>query len=335
MYRKNTAGQHLGFRLVHATTGAPLTGAVVSVKRVLDGGLYENATGSVAEKGGGLYDLALAPADTNGNQVSFLFAAAGAVPEEKTIVTTAADPADPVRFGLANLDVPVSTRSTLGAAAVWDEPIAAHLIAGTVGSALNGAGTAGDPWNTPLPGAYASGTAGHLLSHRLDAPVSSCLPAASVPANFASLAISTGGLVDCNVLQVNSQPAQTSTDPVAANLVQVDGQALSGGAVPATVTGTIAANLIQVDGQPLSSSGGAVPATLVPSGLDAIGVGDPGGVAQMNSLPRMVVALWRRFYKKTTQDAGSFRTYGDDGSVANTVQATTDNGTVQTVEAAQ
>lgn len=55
---------------------------------------------------------------------------------------------------------------------VWDEPIAGHLGAGSTGAALNGAGAAGDPWTTPLPGAYGVGTAGNIVGNNLDVAVS-------------------------------------------------------------------------------------------------------------------------------------------------------------------
>jgi hypothetical protein len=113
-------------------------------------------------------------------------------------------------------------------------------------------------------------------------------------------------LADVNVVQINGQPATSSAEPVAANVVQLNG-------VPVT---------------------SSLPAHLVPTGLDAIAVSDPGGVANMNTLPKLVVALWRRFYKKTTQDAAAFTTYADNGTTVNTTQTTTDNGTIQTVEAA-
>jgi hypothetical protein len=57
--------------------------------------------------------------------------------------------------------------------AVWDEVLAGHLTAGTTGAALNGAGSAGDPWGTALPGAYGAGTAGAILGTNLNATVSS------------------------------------------------------------------------------------------------------------------------------------------------------------------
>jgi hypothetical protein len=75
-----------------------------------------------------------------------------------------------------NLDATVSSRSTLTAGqaadAVWDELLADHLTTGSTGAALNAAGSSGDPWATPLPGSYGSGTAGYILGNRLDVAVS-------------------------------------------------------------------------------------------------------------------------------------------------------------------
>jgi len=56
---------------------------------------------------------------------------------------------------------------------VWDEPMADHLDSGTTGASLNGAGSAGDPWSTTLPGAYGAGTAGKIVGDNLNATVSS------------------------------------------------------------------------------------------------------------------------------------------------------------------
>jgi hypothetical protein len=47
--------------------------------------------------------------------------------------------------------------------AVWDEPIAGHLTANTTGYLLEGAGMAGDPLLSEVPGSYPSGTAGAAL----------------------------------------------------------------------------------------------------------------------------------------------------------------------------
>ncbi len=53
--------------------------------------------------------------------------------------------------------------------AVWDAVAADHLDAGSTGAALNAAGSAGDPWITPIPGAYGAGSAGKLLGDLLAA----------------------------------------------------------------------------------------------------------------------------------------------------------------------
>jgi len=53
--------------------------------------------------------------------------------------------------------------------AVWDEAISGHLGAGSTGNALNAAGSAGDPWSTPLPGAYGAGTAGNIIGNNIPA----------------------------------------------------------------------------------------------------------------------------------------------------------------------
>jgi hypothetical protein len=56
---------------------------------------------------------------------------------------------------------------------VWDEVLSGHLTAGTTGAALNGAGAAGDPWSSTLPGAYGSGTAGKIIGDNINATISS------------------------------------------------------------------------------------------------------------------------------------------------------------------
>lgn len=53
------------------------------------------------------------------------------------------------------------------AAAVWNALTADFNAAGTMGEAMASAGSAGDPWITNLPGAYGSGSAGHILGNLL------------------------------------------------------------------------------------------------------------------------------------------------------------------------
>jgi hypothetical protein len=47
---------------------------------------------------------------------------------------------------------------------IWDEATSGHATSGTFGAAVIAAGSAGDPWSTAQPGAYAAGTFGYLVS---------------------------------------------------------------------------------------------------------------------------------------------------------------------------
>lgn len=103
--------------------------------------------------------------------------AASAVTEIQSGLSTldAAGVRTAVGLASANLDTQLAALPTDAeiADAVWDEAIAGHLSAGSTGAALNGAGSAGDPWTTALPGAYGAGTAGYILGTNLDATISS------------------------------------------------------------------------------------------------------------------------------------------------------------------
>lgn len=87
-------------------------------------------------------------------------------------------------FAANAIDAAALAASAVGEIAdgVWDEAISGHLGAGSTGAALNAAGSAGDPWTTPLPGAYGSGTAGFIIGTNIDALISSRLASASYTA---------------------------------------------------------------------------------------------------------------------------------------------------------
>lgn len=53
------------------------------------------------------------------------------------------------------------------AAAVWDAVIANYLTAGTTGKALSDAGSAGNPWGSPILGNTDAGTFGELVGKKL------------------------------------------------------------------------------------------------------------------------------------------------------------------------
>src|SRR5690242_14412774 len=110
MYRKNTAGQHVSFQGVDATTGGAKSGVTWTVRRCLDG-TWAAATGTVTEDGTtGRYTFAPSQADTNGNNVAFGFDGTGAVPQTVNIVTTACDPTNATTFGIGDIDAAISSR---------------------------------------------------------------------------------------------------------------------------------------------------------------------------------------------------------------------------------
>lgn len=78
----------------------------------------------------------------------------------------------------------------------WDVTLASHLTPGSTGAALNAAGSAGDPWQTALPGAYTAGQAGYIIGHNIDATISSRLATSA-------LGFSVPGYVDVNISYVN------------------------------------------------------------------------------------------------------------------------------------
>ena len=162
-YRKNAAGQGLGFTLVNATTGAIVTGATVTVVRCIDG-TFAAATGTVTESSGH-YWFTMSQADTNGDDISFLFTATGAVPVEKTIVTTKSTAVgyEAIDWGAINapttvVDLSGTTVKTATDVETDTADIQTRLPAALVGGRMDanigavnsvvviGAGTTGSPW---------------------------------------------------------------------------------------------------------------------------------------------------------------------------------------------
>lgn len=73
--------------------------------------------------------------------------------------------------GTATLEADIQPFTELSpqalASAVWSALAASFDEAGTMGEKLNSASSAGDPWSTALPGAYADGTAGKIVGQKL------------------------------------------------------------------------------------------------------------------------------------------------------------------------
>lgn len=64
------------------------------------------------------------------------------------------------------------------------------------------------------------------------------------------------------------------------------------------------------------------------TGLDAISVADFAGAA--NTIPKMIVRLWRRFFAPASKTSTQLRTFADDGTTVRTTQAVSDDGATET-----
>jgi hypothetical protein len=158
MYRKNVAGQYIYFVLVKASDGTALTGATVTAYRALDNGSQASATGTTTELANGQYRFNLSQADTNADYGSYLFTAATAVPVEKTVVFTAANPTDADAFGLSKFaDIETDTQDI-------QSRLPAALVSGRIDSSV-GAMAA----NTLTASALASDAVAEIQSGSLDA----------------------------------------------------------------------------------------------------------------------------------------------------------------------
>lgn len=137
-YIKNLAGQYIGFGLVSASDGSAVTGASVTAYIVKDGGAQGTPTGSVTEKGNGQYSFALSQADTNADFVSIMFTATGAVPVEKTIVTTASTALGYVAIDWNAINAPTTTVGLTGTTIATSQVVAS--VTGAVGSVTGNVG---------------------------------------------------------------------------------------------------------------------------------------------------------------------------------------------------
>lgn len=170
---------------------------------------------------------------------------------------------------------------------VWDESMAAHLTPGSTGASLNGAGSAGDPWTTPLPGAYAPGTAGAIIGGNLDVKVSTRL-APTVAGR--TIDVTTGGAAGidwANIEGANSTVSLSATTLAAVTAVTtvttttnltnlptmpadwLTASGLSSGAVAEIQTGLATSTALTVAQNDLDDIQTRLPAALVGGRMDA------------------------------------------------------------------
>jgi hypothetical protein len=172
------------------------------------------------------------------------------------------------------------------------------------------------------------------------------------PANFSALAITGGGAVTVGTNNDKTGYSLATAPPTAAQVAAAVWQDTTAGDFAAAGSpGKVL--LTNLDAQVSTRStyaGGAVASVAAPvtvgtnndkagyglaaSGLDLIPITDPGGVAGQTTFPKVLVALYRRFFRKTTLTASQLQTFADNGTVVNTTQAVSDDGTTQAVGAA-
>lgn len=92
--------------------------------------------------------------------------------------------------------------------AVWDETLSDHLGAGSTGTGLNSASSAGDPWATALPGAYGAGTAGKIIGDNINAPLD------TIDANVDAILTDTGTTIPAQITGLNDPTAAQVADAV-------------------------------------------------------------------------------------------------------------------------
>jgi hypothetical protein len=96
--------------------------------------------------------------------------------------------------------------------AVWEEQIGDHSgTAGSTAEQLAAAGAAGDPWATPLPGAYSSGQAGKIVGDNVNATISSRATQTSVD--------TIDDFVDTEVAGIKAKTDNLPSDPASASTI--------------------------------------------------------------------------------------------------------------------
>lgn len=128
---------------------------------------------------------------------------------------------------------------------VWDEALAGHAVGGSAGAALSGAGSAGDPWTTLVPGVYGAGTAGAILGANLDAAVTSRLAPTVASRTLDVTATGAAGVDWANVENATTTLGLTNTT-------------ISSTQVVASMTGNLGGNVVGSVASVVGNVGGSV-----------------------------------------------------------------------------
>jgi len=127
-YLKNTSGQYIYFAMVDKSSGDALTTGTVNGYRTIDGGTQASVTGTISHKGNGQWQLALSQADTNGDEIGYLFTHTSGVPQSLSIVTDTKKNSDLNDLSTTQVNAEVDT-----ALADYDAPTKAEMDSGFAG----------------------------------------------------------------------------------------------------------------------------------------------------------------------------------------------------------
>lgn len=254
MYRKNTAGQFVVVQLLLTATGAVAAGLSPAARRCIDG-TFAAGGGTFTEDGAtGSYKYALAQADTNGNDISIIITATGAIPVVVNFVTTAADPTNAATFGITDIDAAISSRM-----ATYTQPtgfLAATFPSGTVANQTNITGgtiTTVGTLTTYTGNTVQTGDAFARLGAPAGASVSADVAAikgdtgtiltdvnAGAGAIYTRIGAPAGASIAADIAAVKSDSGTTLTDAIAIK-AQTDKLAF-------TVTNQVDANALSING---------------------------------------------------------------------------------------
>lgn len=170
------------------------------------------------------------------------------------------------------------------------------------------------------------------LNANVAAMANNVLTAAAINTGAITNAKFAAGAIDAAALATDAiGAAELAADAVAEIADAIWDEARSGH----TTAGTFGQGVASVQGNVTGSTASVTTVSdktgysLASTGLDAIATTAPSGVA--SNFREMMVALFQRFFWKTTLTSTQLKTYAADGSTVLTTQATSDDGATQTI----
>jgi hypothetical protein len=223
-----TAGAAGGVFIAGSNAATSITTALTAN---IIGNVTGNLSGSVGSVSGAVGSISGITFPTNFNVLS-ISATTGLV----DITQTAADKvwATAARILTAGTNIAlakgtgVTGFNDITAANVWDTNLSGYSTASLAGTLLKGAGSAGDPWSTAIPGAYGAGTAGKIIGDNLNAPVATVDTVVdAIKAKTDSLTFTGAGILDSNVVNWKGATAPAMTGDAYARLGAPAGASVS------------------------------------------------------------------------------------------------------------